>query len=151
MADGYEPWKWLFYPDVLTVEFVPSVAVWSCHHGPVVVLGEGRRGAVLQEHDVLLVAALDAGHSNVGWYCRVVSWRPALHSEPEWLAVRHQSSKIIGRTYRNSFASPALALIPCVAVNLWPGTLIIAISGSSCGENIIYWHSIPPLPFRTAS
>ena len=136
---SFLPWKWLFYPYVLAVEFVPGVTVWSRHHGAVVVLSECRRGAVLQEHHVLLVAALDAGHSDVGGYRGVVCRGPLLYSEPEVGNSSASTDDLNRKTYRNSFASPALALIPCVAVNLWPGTLIIGMWGSTCGENIMRW------------
>ena len=43
------------YSDVLAVELVPDVAVRGGHLAPVVPLGRGGRGAVSQEHPVLLV------------------------------------------------------------------------------------------------
>ena len=118
MSDCYPPWKRLFYPDVLAEELVPRVAVRGRHHGAVVVLGECGGCAVLQEHHVLPVAALDAGHSDVGGYRGVVCRGPLLYSEPEVGNSSASTDDLNRKTYRNSFASPALALIPCVAVNL---------------------------------
>ena len=51
-------------------------------------------------------------------------------------AIFSDSHIIMNATHRKSFDSPRLALMPWVAVNLWPGTLIIGISTSSWSEVI---------------
>ena len=95
----------------------------------------------------MLLTSSDPSDGNVGGDGGVVGWGKVLDSEPEMI-LELWISKVVycfdSCTYRKSLASPFFALMPCVAVNLWPGILIIGTSSSSCGEGECHYKSCYP-------
>ena len=76
-----------------------------------------------QVHVVSVVPPLDARQRHVGRDGGVVGLGALLDQEPGDVRLFGEAT-----TYRNSFCSPFLARMPWVAVNRWPGTLIMGIS-----------------------